>query len=55
MYYPMRVIRNKSFRLIYNIANRLQYPIAGDLYSSPTYQVSELDLFYGEGSGHLAS
>eukprot|EP00117_Sycon_ciliatum_P018210 scpid65201/ scgid16912/ N-sulphoglucosamine sulphohydrolase; Sulfoglucosamine sulfamidase; Sulphamidase len=38
MYYPMRVIRNKSYRLIYNIAHRLEYPIAGDLYSSPTYQ-----------------
>ncbi|XP_065834387.1 N-sulphoglucosamine sulphohydrolase-like isoform X1 [Oscarella lobularis] len=35
MYYPMRVIHQKNYKLIYNIAGNLTYPIAGDLYGSP--------------------
>jgi len=38
MYYPMRVIRDSRFKLIYNIANPLPYPIAGDIWTSPAYQ-----------------
>jgi len=38
MYYPIRVIRDKNFKLIYNIAYYLPYPIAYDLYTSATYQ-----------------
>ncbi|XP_072044598.1 N-sulphoglucosamine sulphohydrolase-like [Amphiura filiformis] len=42
MYYPMRVLRSKhggsKMRLIHNLNNRAPYPIAGDIYPSPTYQ-----------------
>lgn len=38
MYYPMRVIRERRFKLIYNIAHELQYPQALDLYQSYTWQ-----------------
>jgi N-sulfoglucosamine sulfohydrolase len=38
MYYPMRVLREKRYKLIYNIAHELQYPQALDLYQSYTWQ-----------------
>ncbi|TLX75626.1 sulfatase [Labilibacter sediminis] len=38
MYYPMRVIRDKKFKFIYNIAHQLDYPCAADLWESPTWQ-----------------
>jgi N-sulfoglucosamine sulfohydrolase len=38
MYYPMRVLRERRFKLIYNIAWKLQYPMALDLYQSYTWQ-----------------
>lgn len=38
MYYPMRVVREQRFKLIWNIAHRLQYPMASDLYHSKTWQ-----------------
>ncbi len=38
MYYPMRVIRNKNYKLIWNIAWRLEYPFASDLWASSTWQ-----------------
>lgn len=38
MYYPMRVLREKRFKLIYNIAHELHYPQALDLYQSYTWQ-----------------
>ena len=38
MYYPMRVIQNKNYKFIYNIANKLGYPCASDLWNSPTWQ-----------------
>ena len=38
MYYPMRAVRDKSHRLIHNINFKMPYPIAGDLFSSLTYQ-----------------
>ena len=45
MYYPMRVIRTKKFKLIYNIASGLEYPFASDLYASSTWQgILELGL-----------
>lgn len=37
MYYPMRMIRNKKYKLIYNIAHQLPYPFALDLQYSPTW------------------
>lgn len=38
MYYPMRVIRDEKYKLIWNIAHGLAYPFASDLWSAPTWQ-----------------
>ena len=38
MYYPMRVIRDDKFKLIWNIAHPLPYPFASDLWSAATWQ-----------------
>ena len=38
MYYPMRMIRTRRHKLIFNIAHGLPYPFASDLYGSPTWQ-----------------
>lgn len=37
MYYPMRVVRTRRHKLIWNIAHGLQYPFALDLIQSPTW------------------
>lgn len=38
MYYPMRVIRGRKYKLIWNIAHNLEYPFASDLWGSATWQ-----------------
>ncbi|MFY0601297.1 MAG: sulfatase [Cyclobacteriaceae bacterium] len=38
MYYPMRVIRKGNYKLIWNMANRLDYPFASDLWAASTWQ-----------------
>lgn len=38
MYYPMRVIREGHYKLIWNIAWRLEYPFASDLWAASTWQ-----------------
>lgn len=38
MYYPMRAVRTRRYKLIYNIAHRLEFPIAGDIWKSATWQ-----------------
>jgi len=38
MYYPMRVVRERRFKLIWNIAYGLEYPFASDLWGSATWQ-----------------
>lgn len=38
MYYPMRVVRNSKYKLIWNIAHGLPYPFASDLWAAPTWQ-----------------
>ncbi len=40
MYYPMRVVRERRFKLIWNIAHGLDYPFASDLWESPTWQAT---------------
>jgi len=40
MYYPMRVIRTRQYKLLLNLAHQLPYPFASDLYSSPTWQAA---------------
>jgi N-sulfoglucosamine sulfohydrolase len=37
-YYPMRVVRSKKFKFIWNIASPLTYPSASDIWASPTWQ-----------------
>jgi len=50
MYYPMRVVRSKNYKLIFNIAYRLEYPFASDLWAASTWQsVYRTDgEFYGQ-------
>ncbi|QDT06859.1 Arylsulfatase [Rubripirellula lacrimiformis] len=38
MYYPMRVIRDDKYKLIWNIAYPLPYPFASDLWSASSWQ-----------------
>lgn len=38
MYYPMRVVRSDNYKLIWNIAYRLEYPFASDLWAASTWQ-----------------
>lgn len=38
MYYPMRVVREGKYKLIWNIAWRLEYPFASDLWAASTWQ-----------------
>ena len=38
MYYPMRVLRERRYKLIFNIAHQLPFPMALDLYHSFTWQ-----------------
>ncbi len=51
MYYPMRVIRDKKFKLIWNIAHKLDYPFASDLWAASSWQAQYqkgLDAPYGQ-------
>lgn len=43
MYYPMRVLRNRKYKLIWNVAWQLEYPSASDLWYSSTWQRSYRD------------
>ena len=48
MYYPMRVVENRKFKLIWNIASGLSYPHASDLWQSSTWQYlieSDIDTY----------
>ena len=38
MYYPMRVVRDAKFKLIWNIAHPLPYPFASDLWKASSWQ-----------------
>jgi N-sulfoglucosamine sulfohydrolase len=38
MYYPMRMIRTRTHKLIRNLAHPLQFPFASDIYNSPSWQ-----------------
>ena len=37
-YYPMRALRTRQYKYIVNLAAPLEFPIAGDIASSPTWQ-----------------
>jgi N-sulfoglucosamine sulfohydrolase len=50
MYYPMRVVRTRQFKLIWNIAHPLPFPFASDLWAAATWQAQYklgLDAPYG--------
>ncbi|MCA9076519.1 MAG: sulfatase [Planctomycetaceae bacterium] len=38
MYYPMRVVRDDNYKLIWNIAHGLPYPFASDLWAASSWQ-----------------
>jgi len=38
MYYPMRAVRDRRFKLIWNIASPLPHPFASDLWAASTWQ-----------------
>ncbi|MBX2851039.1 MAG: sulfatase [Phycisphaeraceae bacterium] len=38
MYYPMRVVQERRYKLIWNIAHQQPYPFASDLWESKTWQ-----------------
>jgi N-sulfoglucosamine sulfohydrolase len=38
MYYPMRVVRDRKYKLIWNLAHPLPYPFASDLWEAPTWR-----------------
>lgn len=38
MYYPMRMIRDRKYKLILNVANGLDFPFSTDLWASATWQ-----------------
>ncbi len=51
MYYPMRVVRDSKYKLIWNIAHQLPYPFASDLWSASSWQAqyqSSMDAPYGQ-------
>ncbi len=50
MYYPMRVLRDRKYKLIWNIAYKLDYPFAADLWKASSWQAQfqkGLDASYG--------
>jgi N-sulfoglucosamine sulfohydrolase len=38
MYYPMRAVRTRRHKLIWNLAHPLPYPLASDIWNSPSWQ-----------------
>jgi len=51
MYYPMRVIRDSEYKLIWNIAHGLPYPFASDLWAASSWQAQvqkSMDAPYGQ-------
>jgi len=50
MYYPMRMVRDRKYKLIWNIAHGLPYPFATDLWAASTWQDryrQGMDAMYG--------
>jgi len=50
MYYPMRAVRDRDWKLIWNIAHPLPYPFASDLWAASSWQAQfrrSLDAPYG--------
>ncbi|MFC2087861.1 sulfatase [Bacteroidota bacterium] len=49
-YYPMRVVEDRRFKLIWNLAYQLPYPFASDLLASSTWQgvARRQETYYGK-------
>lgn len=50
MYYPMRVFRDRKYKIIWNIAHGLPYPFASDLWVAASWQAQYqqgMDAMYG--------
>lgn len=48
MYYPMRVVRERKYKLIWNVVHQLSYPFAADLLRSETWQAvvrNDMDVY----------
>lgn len=55
MYYPMRVVRDSEYKLIWNIAHGLPYPFASDLWAASSWQAQFRkgpDTSYGQKTVH---
>jgi N-sulfoglucosamine sulfohydrolase len=52
MYYPMRMVRTRTHKLIRNLAHPLPFPFASDIYNSPSWQgvLSRNDTMLGKRS-----
>ncbi len=50
MYYPMRVARERKYKLIWNIAYKLDYPFATDIWDSAAWQgvLESKSKYYGK-------
>lgn len=50
MYYPMRVLRTRQYKLMLNVAWQLPFPFASDLYDSATWQstLKRSDSMFGQ-------
>ena len=50
MYYPMRMVRDRTHKLIWNIAHPLTFPSAADLYDSKAWQgvLTRADRMFGK-------
>ncbi len=50
MYYPMRVIRTRQYKLILNVAHQLPFPFASDLEASATWKsvAKDSEALYGK-------
>lgn len=53
MYYPMRSVRNRQYKLIWNLAHTLEYPIASDIARSPSQHA--VDSLHSMGQRSLDS
>jgi N-sulfoglucosamine sulfohydrolase len=54
-YYPMRALRTRQFKYIVNLASALEFPIAGDIASSPSWKAIRAKPSTGLGSRSLDS
>ena len=53
MYYPMRVVRTRRHKLLWNLAHGLSYPFASDLFASATWQAVRAEGHTHYGRRHI--